>query len=139
MLRDLYSNSQREVLEILFLVYACLLASSLLASFFYNIFLYPPFSFLGFGVIAVAYLICYFFFAVPFQILLRRNPQMFSIRFLAVYLTVSTLCTSVLIIFFGSSTAITGDDLLHILYLSVPNAVIFWVIDSLMLREDRII
>ncbi|WP_424475629.1 UPF0715 family protein [Oceanobacillus kimchii] len=115
----------------------CLLLSSFMASLIYFIVYYPYFDFLGFIFVSIIYFFCYLFIAFPTQIYLRRKPKVYSVKYLIIYLLVSFFGTIIIL-----PTVLELSFTIHIskelLWLSTLNAIIFWIIDSLVIREDRI-
>ncbi|WP_413236582.1 UPF0715 family protein [Oceanobacillus sp. 1P07AA] len=115
----------------------CLLVSSFMASLVYFLVYYPYFDFLGFIVVSIIYFFCYLFIAFPTQIILRRKPQIYSLKYLIIYLSVSFFATFILL-----PTVLEISLTVHIstelFWMATLNAIIFWVVDSLVMREDRI-
>ncbi|MFD1334657.1 UPF0715 family protein [Oceanobacillus iheyensis] len=122
---------------ILLHIFICLLLSSFMASLVYFFVYYSNFEFLGFIVVSIIYFFCYLFIAFPIQIILRRKPKIFSVKYLILYLLVSFFGTIILL-----PTLLEFSFTMHfskeLLWLSILNALIFWIIDSLVMRKDRI-
>ena len=108
-----------------------------MASLVYFIVDYSNFEFLGFIVVSIIYFFCYLFIAFPIQIILRRKPKLYSVKYLILYLLVSFFGTIILLptLLEVSFTIYFSKELL---WLSILNAIIFWIIDSLVMRKDRI-
>lgn len=108
-----------------------------MASLVYFFVYYSNFEFLGFIVVSIIYFFCYLFIAFPIQIILRRKPKIFSVKYLILYLLVSFFGTIILL-----PTLLEFSFTMHfskeLLWLSILNALIFWIIDSLVMRKDRI-
>lgn len=108
-----------------------------MASLVYFIVYYPYFEFTGFIVVSIIYFFCYLFIAYPTQIVLRRKPKVFAVKYLIIYLTVSFFATFILL-----PTVLEISLTVHIstelFWMATLNAIIFWIVDSLVMRENRI-
>ncbi|WP_082795377.1 UPF0715 family protein [Alkalihalobacillus trypoxylicola] len=122
------------------LIFLCLLGSSLLASTYYFIFLTPGFSFLALIYICSFYFIAFSVIALPTQIILRIKPKRFSIKYLFIYIIIAYIGSFIFsILFITSLSSITTSDLLVLLKMGIYNAIVFWLLDSIILDEDYIL
>ncbi|WP_420830812.1 UPF0715 family protein [Oceanobacillus jordanicus] len=132
---DIYLVNQlltEVVLNIIALVFICLTCSSVLASLFYFMLLYPHFSYIGFIIIFIIYFLCFLIFAVPIQIWLRKRPKLFSIKQLLIYFSVAFLVTILLFLIYGN------PDLTQVFLISSFHSIVFWLLDSTLLKDKRI-
>ncbi|AVQ97897.1 hypothetical protein OBCHQ24_02115 [Oceanobacillus iheyensis] len=120
------------VLNIIALVFICLTGSSVLASLFYFMLLYPHFSYIGFIIIFIIYFLCFLIFAVPIQIWLRKRPKLFSIKQLLIYFSVAFLVTMLVFLIYDNL------DFPQVLLISSYHSIVFWLLDSILLKAKKI-
>ncbi|RIU91890.1 hypothetical protein D1864_09695 [Oceanobacillus picturae] len=132
---DIYLVNQlltEVVLNIIALVFICLTGSSVLASLFYFMLLYPHFSYIGFIIIFIIYFFCFLIFAVPVQIWLRKRPKLFSVKQLLSYFTVAFLVTMLVFLIYGN------PDLTQVFLISSFHSIVFWLLDSILLKDKKL-
>ncbi len=76
-------------------------------------------------------------FAVPTQILLRRDPQKYSLKHLSVYIGVAIVGTFIFSsIFLFDFSSITISTFFELLLMSIYNATVYWLLDSIIVLDD---
>lgn len=90
---------------------------------------------LGFLIITTTYFFCFLCFASPVQVLLRRKPKPFSIKYLLIYISVAILGSIIIAIFIYS---LESADIFGLFLMSVYNGIVFWLFDSIILRDEQI-
>ncbi|WP_408634670.1 UPF0715 family protein [Oceanobacillus manasiensis] len=108
------------------------MGTSILASLFYFIVLYPYFSFIGFITVSIIYFFCFLVFAVPVQVWLRKRPKRFSINHLLIYFSAAFLVTAILFLIHDN------PDFASAFLLSSFHAFVFWLLDSLILQYKKL-
>lgn len=90
--------------------------------------------------VTAIYFILFLIFAVPTQITLRRKPKQFSVKYLLTYIIIAYIGSIIFsIVLFSSSFVFDVLFLLELLKMAIYNAAVFWVLDSLILRDDYIL
>ncbi|MFD2627308.1 UPF0715 family protein [Oceanobacillus kapialis] len=120
------------MINIIALLFVCLVGSSILSSLFYFLFLYTYFSFLAFIIVSIIYFLCYLFFAVPVQLWLRRRPKRFSVKHLLTYFSAAFFVIVILFLMHDN------PDFASAFLLSSYHAFVFWLLDSIILKDKML-